>query len=373
VTVKEGRMRIQGEKDALLEVGQAVLRVVSPRATLPVLGGVRISAAGGDVEFAATDLELFVRVVGEFAVEEEGRVVVPGRLLGDILRSLPAGAVVIEGTEAEIRLAGGRSEFTVSGLAVSDFPTIPAVEAEAASRVEAVELARALRQVVRAAGTDEARPVLTGVLWLVEGETLRLVATDSYRLAVRELLMKEGPGGGRAIVPGRALGELGRHLTMAGVGQVDVALGQNQAEFSAGRAKVVTRLIEGEFPNYRQLLPSGYPNRLVAAREALLETVGRVALVAQANTPVKLHLEDEVRVTAVESGVAEAWEVVTEAEYSGEPMVVAFNPKFLADGIEGIESDRAVLEVADPLKPGLLKAEDRDDFVYLVMPVRLAR
>jgi DNA polymerase-3 subunit beta len=227
--------------------------------------------------------------------------------------------------------------------------------------------------VVRAASTDEARPVLTGVLWAVDGGTLRLVATDSYRLAVRELVVKEGPAEGSAIVPGRALGEFGRHLAGIGDGEAEVRLGESQVEFLVGRIRLVTRLIEGEFPNYRQLLPEGYKYRLSVARDALLEAVERVGLVAQANTPLRLHLEDEIKVTAIESGVAEGWEAVADANYTGEPMVAAFNPRFLADGLEALDTERAVLEFSDPPKPALVKGEGRDDYVYLVMPVRLPR
>jgi DNA polymerase III subunit beta len=366
-------MRIVGEKEALADAGQAVLRVVAARATLPVLGGIRISASDDGVEFAGTDLEIFVRVRGDFSVEEAGVSVVPGRLFGEIVRSLPSGTVTINGSESEIRVEGGRSEFSLSALPTADFPETPEISEASDSRVAGSELARALRQVVRAASTDEARPVLTGVLWAAEGGSLRLVATDSYRLAVRELVVKEGPSEGSAIVPGRALGEFGRHLAGIGEGEAEIRLGESQVEFLVGRTRLVSRLIEGEFPNYRQLLPEGYKNRLSVSRDAFLEAVERVGLVAQANTPLRLHLEDEIKVTAIESGVAEGWEAVADAQYSGEPMVAAFNPRFLADGLEALDTERAVLEFSDPLKPALVKGEGRDDYVYLVMPVRLPR
>jgi DNA polymerase-3 subunit beta len=321
---------------------------------------------------AATDLEQFVSVVGAVAVEEEGTIVVPGRLFGDILRSLPPGKVTVEGNDGEVRISSGRSEFSVNGFPVSDFPVLPEVGDGAISTLAGSELARALRQVVRAAGTDEARPVLTGVLWVIEGGTLRLVSTDSYRLAVREMLVKEGPAEGRAIVPGRALAEFARHLAGVGEGEASVVLGSNQAAFSAGPVRLVTRLIEGEFPNYRQLLPQGYTNRLTVEKEGFLEAVQRIGLVAQANTPLKVHLGPEIQITAVEAGVAEASEVVA-GEYGGEPMVMAFNPRFLADGLEGVEAERVVVEAADPHKPAVVKGADDESFIYLLMPVRLAR
>ena len=365
-------MQIHGDREALVEIGQSVLRVVSPRATLPVLGGVKITANGNNVvEFAATDLEIFITVTGEFSVGEQGSVVVPGRLLGDILRSLPSGKVTIEGTDANIRIESGRSEFTVTGFPVSDFPQPPEVPTGAVCRVSGSELAKALRQVVRGVSSDEARPVLTGVLWSIDAGTLRLVSTDSYRLAVREVVVKEGPSEGRSIIPGRALAEFGRHLAGIGDQEAQVFLGETQASFLAGNTRLTTRLIEGEFPNWRHLVPEGYQSKLVVDREEFTRAVERVGLVARANTPVKFHLGEEVQLTATEVGVADASEVVESGSYTGAPITIAFNPRFFNDGLEGLESDKAELEVIDATKPAILRAEGRDDFIYLLMPVRL--
>lgn len=367
-------MRIESEKESLVEVGQAVMRVMSARATLPVLSGVKISAEAGVVEFSATNLEMFVSVVSEAAaVSEAGVVVAPGRLLGDILKSLPDGKVVVESKDNEIKISAGRSEFSVAGYAPGDFPVAPEVGGERVCRVAASDLGRALQQVVRASGSDDARPVLTGVLWSIEGGALKMVATDSYRLALREFTLKESPDDHKAIIPGKALAEFGRQLLSGSEEQAEVSLGESQAALSVGGTRLVTRLIEGEFPNYRQLIPQGYSNRLEAGREGFMAAVARVGLVAQANTPIKVHLGPEVLLTASEAGVAEATEVVEDATYSGDPMVVAFNPRFLGEGLDGVEADRCVLEMGDPTKPVMVKGEGRDEFVYLLMPVRLSK
>ncbi|MBW3588074.1 MAG: DNA polymerase III subunit beta [Actinobacteria bacterium] len=364
-------MHIEGEKEALLEVGQSVLRAVSPRATLPVLGGVKIEAGRDNVKFVATDLEMFLTVQGDFAVKEQGAVVVPGRLFGDILRNLPSGKVSIRGADGEVRIEAGRSEFAVTGFPVADFPSMPEVKESQRCQIAGAELARALRQVVRAASPDEGRPVLTGVLWSVEGSTLRLVATDSYRLAVRELVIKEGAESGTAIIPGRALAEFGRHLAGIGEDEVSVWLGDSQAVFSAGSTTLVTRLIDGEFPDYRKLIPESHTKHLKVATEPFAQAVERVGLVARENTPVKIHLGEEVQLTATEAGVADAWEALEEVEFEGDPMVIAFNPRFLSDGLEGLESQTAVMEVTDPARPAVLKGVEREEFIYLLMPVRL--
>ncbi len=366
-------MEIRGERDALVEAGQAVLRVVSPRATLPVLAGVRITAGNEGVEFAATDLEVFIAVKSDLVVESAGVAVVPGRLFGEILRSLPPGQVTIRAQSSEVVIEAPRVEFSLSALPAGEFPEVGKIGEASVNRLTATDLHQALRRVVRAASADEARPVLTGVLWSLDGGMLRLVSTDSYRLAIREIVPKEAGTGREAILPGRALAEFGRHLGGLGDGAAEIAVGESQAALEVGPVRLVTRLIEGEFPNYRQLVPAGYRSRLVAGREALLEAVGRVGVVAQPNTPLRLHLGDEVRLTVTEPGIGEAHEVVEGAAYEGEPMVIAFSPRFLSDGLEGVEEERAVLETADPSKPAIVKGESREDFIYLVMPVRLGR
>ncbi|HEX2053239.1 MAG TPA: DNA polymerase III subunit beta [Actinomycetota bacterium] len=365
-------MQIECEKEALLEVSQAALRVVSPRANTPVLGGVRITADADGVELAASDLETFITVRGQCSVIEEGSMVIPGRLFGEILRSLPSGRVVLSGGESGARIEGGRAEFQVSTFPVADFARPPSGEVGEPCLVDAAELARALRQVGKAASTDEGRPVLTGVLWVIEGDSLRVVATDSYRLAIAEVVAKEGPAEGHAIIPNRALTEFARHLA-GGSGEevAEVRLGQSQAVLSSGRVQLVTRLIEGEFPNWRRLLPEVQRNRLEMDKEEFGAAVARVGLVAQANTPVKFHLGKEVQLTAAESGVAEAAETVEGATYTGDPMVTAFNPRFFSDGLEGVEGKRAILQLTEPTKPATLTADGQPNFTYLVMPVRL--
>lgn len=363
-------MKIQGEKQTLVEIGQSVLRVVSPRATLPVLGGVRISTTESGAEFAASDLEMFLTSSYDLSVEEPGAAVVPGRLLGEILRSLPGGKVTISGQDGQVRIEAGRTEFSVKGFPVGDFPQTPEIPGGQPCRVAGGDLAKALSRVIRAASTDEARPVLTGVLWMLDGGSLRLVATDSYRLAVAEVTVKEGPQSAQAIIPGRALAELVRHIPAGDEDLVEVWLGDSQAAFRSGKTLLVTRLIEGEFPNWRNLIPEGYDNRLAVKREPFSGAVERVGLVAQMNTPVRFHLGAEIQLTATEAGVAEAIEVFEEGSYDGEDMVIAFNSRFIRDGLEGIDGDEATLEVMDPGKPALLRGPD-PSYTYLLMPVRL--
>lgn len=376
-------MKFRCERDNLVEAVQFASRAISNRATLPVLSGLRIEATeSGRVRVAATDLELTMETSFEAGVDDPGRVIVPGRLFGEMTKSLAPGQVSVAGSTGEIEIGSGRGQFRVKTLVADDYPALPIDDASAEGfdvAIDSAEMATALSQVIRSASTDESRQVLTGVLWEIESGALTLASTDSYRLGVRTLKVKGGPAEARKVVlPARALGELGRALQGAGGGEVTASFRENMVSFSVGASGASTadsvvgsRFIEGEFPNYRQLLPEDYPNILTVDREALLEVSRRVGLLAQGNLPVKLHLDAELEISAHTPDVGEGQEVL-DAEYQGEPFVIAFNPNFLGDGISAFQSDRVVLTAGDGLKPAILRGEEDESFTYLLMPVRLS-
>jgi DNA polymerase-3 subunit beta len=374
-------MKFRCERDALLEAVQFASRAISNRATLPVLAGLRIEARdSGDVVVAATDLELTMQTAFHAAVDEPGRSIVPGRLFGEMTRSLGGGGVSLASGEGEVEIGSGRGQFRVKTLAADDYPALPVDDETTDGQrvvVDAPDLGAALSQVVRAASTDESRQILTGVLWELEADTLTLAATDSYRLAVRSLETRESVDEGRrVVVPARALGELGRAL-QGSSGEVVAIVRENLVSFAIdsngelGESLIGSRFIEGEFPNYKQLIPEGYGNRLAVDREALLEVARRVGLLAQNNLPVKMRLDAELEISAHTPDVGEGQEVL-DAEYAGEPLVIAFNPHFLNDGASAIQSRRLLLEAADGLKPAIFRGEGDESFTYLLMPVRLS-
>jgi DNA polymerase-3 subunit beta len=375
-------MKFRCERDDLMEAVQFASRAISSRATLPVLSGLRIEARDeGRVGVAATDLELTMETSLAAAVDEPGVVVVPGRLFGDMARSLSLGQVSLAGGEGEVEIASGRGTFHVKAMAVEDYPALPtrgeAEEEALAIEVDAVTLSVALSQVVRSASSEETRQVLTGVLWEVAGETLTLVATDSYRLGVRQVALAEDAGGSRdVILPARVLAELGRALQGMS-GTVSIRLSPNFATFvvtgrdEQGELTIGSRYIEGEFPKYKQLIPQGYENVLTVDREELMEVVKRVGLLAQNNMPVKLRLNPELEISAHTPDVGEGQDVL-EATYQGEPLVIAFNPRFLSDGVSAIQGEKVTLLAADGLRPAILRAEEDEDYIYLLMPVRLS-
>jgi DNA polymerase III subunit beta len=352
--------------DALTTAGRAA---TNRSGTLPVLSGVRLDVADGRLTVTGTDLELTIRLSVPVHVDKEGSAVVPARLVGDIVKALPPGAVDVTVGDDEMSISAGRSQFSVRPLSLSDYPAQADTEA-APVTLSSQQVGDALRQVVRAASTDDARAVLTGVLMASEDEGLKMVATDSYRLAVRDLPQSSMLAAGqKVLVPGRALAELQRVLTADA--ELSVRLGQREAVFEVGGTRLSTRLIEGEYPNYRNLLPSSYPNRLTVGREALLEALRRVKILAQDSTPVRLSVGgDTLRLTAITQDVGNAHEEV-DATYEGTEMTIAFNPDYLTAGVEAVEGDEVTLSTLDPMKPAVLRGVGHDDYLYLLMPVRV--
>ncbi|HEX2039669.1 MAG TPA: DNA polymerase III subunit beta [Acidimicrobiales bacterium] len=367
-------MKLRCERDVLVEaIGTAGRAVAGRGGALPVLSGVRMEVRGDRLHVAGSDLDLTIQVEVAVAGGADGVCVVPARLAADIVRSLEPGAVAIEAADDEVRIASGRSHFAVRMLPAAEFPRLPVpVPAEEGVTIGAAELAEALRQVVRAASGDDARPILTGVLMTAEEGNLRLVATDSYRLAVRDLpgasVLREGQ---KVLVPSKALTELQRLLATAE--QVAIHLGEHEAGFAVGDVRLTTRLIEGEFPNYRQLIPSTHPNRLIVGKEPLLDAVRRVKLlVRDATTPVRIALRpDGIELTVVTQEVGQATEDV-DAKYEGTEMTVAFNPSYLIDGIEAIDGDEVQLETIDALRPAVIRPTEGAEYLYLLMPVRVS-
>ena len=364
-------MKFRCERDALVEAIGIAQRAVTARAgALPVLSGLLVKGDASGLQVIGSDLEITISVVANADVSEEGSAVLTARLFGDIVRALEPGVVTVETDGDEARIASGRSEFALRVLPTDEFPRVPDPEGDGV-RIDGALLAEALRQVVPAASRDDARPILTGVQLEPVDAGLRLVATDSYRLSMRDLKGEQGLVGDRTVlVPAKALGEVQRLLEG---GDVTVTVAEREATFDLEAARITTRLIEGEFPNYRQLLPSDYPNRLTVAREPFMEAVKRVRLVTQGRegAPIRISLSSsKIELMATAQDVGEAHELV-DAKYEGEEMTVAFNPEFLLDGAGVVAGDELVIETLDPLKPATVRPTEGDDFLYLLMPVRV--
>ena len=364
-------LRITVARDDLAARLATVARGVSTRTAVLVLGGIQLRAEAGRLHLAATDMEVSLRSSLEAQVSEEGTVVVPGRLLLDIARSLPDAEVSIEHRpeEAVVVVSSGTATYRLHTYSAEDFPRLPDVDSVALQTVERDALVDTVARVGRSASRDESRPVLTGILVRFEPGRIVMAATDSYRLAVKETPVSTSLPELDAIIPARALQELSRIAT--GVGEVQLGLHDNHVIFGADGTWLTTRRIDGQFPNYRQLLPEQFEHEVVLPREETLEVVRRVSLMAQRNSPLRLRFAaGELTVSAVTQDIGEARESLP-APYTGEPMEIGFNAEFLRDGLDSVESDSVKLKLISPLRPAVLEGESAD-YVYLIMPIRLA-
>lgn len=363
-------MKFRCERETLAEALATAGRAATGRTgTLPVLSGLRLELQGDRLTVTGTDLDLTIQLELAVGGDEDGGVVLPARLVSDIARSLPSGKVEIAVADDDVKISAGRSQFSVRPLSFDDYPRL-ATPASSAVTLDAAAFGEALRQVVRAASTDGARPILTGVLLTAENDGLRLVATDSYRLAVRDLPGVSVLGADqKVLVPGRALNELQRLLGVGG--EVTLRLGERDATFEVGSTRLTTRLIEGEFLNYRQLIPQSHPNTLTVEREALLEAIRRMKILARDATPVRLAIgADGLKLTAITQDVGNATEEL-DASAVGTDLTVAFNPDYLAAGVEALSTEEITLSTIDGLKPAVVRGVGSDDYLYLLMPVRV--
>jgi DNA polymerase III subunit beta len=358
----------------LLSQLQTVTRVASTRSAVQALSGVMISASDAGTELLATDMEVGLRVPLTAEVLRPGAVVLPARLLLDVVRALPAEQATLElrSAEQDVELISGGATFHLRTLRAEDFPTLPDPSPDTRVKLPAEAFIQTISRVARSASRDETRPVLTGILISASGQELRMVATDSYRLSVKETALESQLQGSlEANVPARALQELARIAQQAESHELAVSVGQNQVVFELDNVILSSRLIDGQFPNYRQLLPESVEHELRLSSAELTDVVRRVSLLAQKNAPLRLSFrEGELTVSAQTPDVGEASETIP-VPFHGEAFEIGFNPEFLRDGLESIDSTELVMKLISPLRPGLIESPDSGDFVYLIMPIRL--
>src|SRR6201993_5106605 len=363
-------LRITCTKDELVQGLALVARAVSTRTAIQILSGILLEASADDLRLAATDMELSLRASVPARIDGDGAVVLPGRTLVDIARLLPGEDVTIEHRAAEsvVHITSGSASYTLHTYNAEDFPRLPELAETQTFEVEREALLETISRVAGAASRDEGRPVPPGVLVQFTGDKLVMAATDSYRLAGKETTLSSPAPDLEAIVPRRALQELAR---VAGdADEVAIGVQENQVLFSVGGVWLTTRRIDGQFPNYRQLLPETFEHELTVPRAELLDVVRRAAVMIQRATPLQLRFADgEVTVVARTHEVGESKESMPVA-YTGDPLEIGFNADFLREGLESVEGDDMKLKLISPLRPAIL-TDEADDFTYLIMPIRL--
>ena len=374
-------MKFRVERDAFADAVAWTAKSLPSRPSVPVLAGVLLRVADNRLQVSGFDYEVSSQVTVEVQADADGAALVSGRLLAEITKSLRALPIDVAAVGSHVELTCGSARFTLPTMPVEDYPSLPDMPATAGT-IEAAAFAAAVQQVAIAAGRDDTLPVLTGVRLELTGSTLTMLATDRYRLAIRDLeWYPDEPGADMAaLVPARTLNDTAKTLGPLG-GSVTVALsrggiGEGMIGFSAGTRRTTSRLLDGEFPKVRALLPDTHNAQARVPVSALAEVVKRVALVAERATPVRLSFGDDGLV--VEAGGSEdarASEAM-DCEYTGEPMTIAFNHQYLLDGLAALDGPVAVLSFTEPKKPAILSPAGEDGQVsssyrYLIMPVRI--
>lgn len=374
-------MRFRADRDTLLEALVTASRATASRSALAgAAPGLQLSLRGSNLEVVGSDPDLVIEARAQVAGEGDGTVLVPTRLVTDIVRSFESGAVAVAGGDDEVRFSAGRAEFVVRVAAGAEITRLGSPESSGID-LPASTFADGLRQVVRAALADDSRaPQLTAVQMKATEEGLRLIATDSYRLAFRDFHgMSALEEGSQVLVPAKALGEVQRLVSQGKEDDEETIRFRHSeldAVFDLPDVRITTRLVRGQFPDVDRLVPPSYAYHLKVPREEFASALRRVRLLVRdskdVTTPVRLSFRDggvELQVLTPESG--RAVEAV-EGDFSGDDVMIAFNPAYLLDGVEALRSDVLVLEINDPGKPALVRGEGEDVYRYLLMPVKVS-
>jgi len=372
-------VRITCNRRVLHEALQHVSRVVSGRTTLPILSNVLLEAKGEELRIVAYDMEIGAQSTIAIQSQEAGALTVPARVLVDVVASLPDATVEMQSQDRSLLgLTCGRSEYTINGLPAEEYPNLPEVVGDTAVEITQAAMRELIRSTIFAASRDETRAILTGVLLERDGDTVKMVATDSYRLAVKSVPAAQakvlgGEGKWQAIIPSRALQELNRMLDPAAEETpVTIRASEQQIAFAVGPYLLVSRLIEGQFPNYTRLL-AAEPDRMVTVnREDLLGAIRRAAIVARAEASKLLfRAADGTLTISAESGdVGRAHEELP-VTLDGSEIEIAFNSEYLTDALGVMASENVIWHLTGPESPGLVKRTDDPDYIYVVMPMRL--
>ena len=361
-------MKLSINRTELANALSIVLKGVSTRSTLPVLSGILIEATGDQIILQATDLELSIQYSVAALVEEEGRTVVPGKLFSEIVKNLPDAAVHVEATDEQAFITCDTSSFSIRALNAEDFPGFPRVETHQRIEIPFQQFSTMVKRVSRVVSKDESRAILTGVLITLEAGVLRMVATDSYRLAITDAPMPEATADEfQAVISGSFLSEIASLPKTES--PVSLALADNQIVVTCDDTVFINRRIEGNFPNYKQLLPDSCTTRATFTVEKLLAGVKRVSLLGSATSAIRLNLNNAtqtMQISSIQQDVGSAQETVNE----GEDIEIGFNYHYVTDGLSAVRGDSVTVEVLNPLKPGIFREEGEESYLYLLMPVR---
>lgn len=363
-------MKLSINQSELMNALTIVSKGISQRSTMPILSGVYLESRGDEINFQTTDLEMSVQYTCTALIDEPGRAVLPGKLFIDIVKNLPDAAVHIETLDDGTVITCESSSFSIRTLNAADFPGFPQVLPEQQITIPFDMFSSMARKVSRVVSKDESRMILTGVLISVEEDVLKLVATDSYRLAVTEYLLEQSSENFNAVLAGSFISDLSS-LPKTG-DDISFALAENQIVVTYAGTVFVNRRIEGKYPNYKQLIPSSFITRCVVGRNAFSSAVKRASLLDSSGSQVKLSVNTSTQTiqltTTQEVGTTQE---MIRAQIEGEDVEIGFNSFYVNDGLSAMDSSEVVLELQGSLKPGIIKGLGDEKYLYLVMPVRI--
>lgn len=364
-------MKISLPTDQLTAALQAASRVAAPKASIQALSGAMISAKDGKVELKATDHEMSLCLPLPAIVDEEGQALVPAKLLADVARQLPGDSCQLHLEDQELKITSGSATFSLRVLRAEDFPVLPDPLEGTGVSLPAEQFFSSLAQVSKSASHDETRPILTGVLVSVEGDLLQMVATDSYRMALKKTALPEPVAHDfEAIIPARALEELAKLVGKQD--QISIMLQDSRIVFLADEIVFSCSLLAGSFPNFRQLIPTEFEHELNLPVGQLKDMTKRISLMARQSAPVRLSFsEGKLKMTAQTPDIGQAEETM-DVPFSGEAMELGFAPEYLLSGLESMNCKELSLKLISPIRPALIVANDSSGFLYLMMPIRLS-
>lgn len=365
-------MKVICARKDLYEGVQTAGRAVSPRTSLPILGHLLMTAEEDKLRIAATDLEIGMECIVDANVQEQGSLTVPARVLAEFLAALPETDVAITVDDANtVEITCGTSNFSILGLPAEEFPMLPEVREEVSFVIENDAIREGVRKTSFAISQDESRAILTGILVQVTENGLKLVSTDTHRLCVQDVPLVESYGTVNAIVPGRAMNEVTR-IVPEGSGAVEVKIAPNQILFKVGHTTLISRLIEGQFPNFDKVIPKEHNRKLTVPTEQFMQSVKRIAIVARENANrAILRTEDGTLILTAESGnVGRAHEEV-EVIREGDDVKIAFNSKYLLDVLNVIDTEAMEVELTGEVSPAVIRPQGQEDYTYVLMPMQL--
>lgn len=367
-------MRIELNQKEFYQGIQTVRKAVSSKTTLPILSGILLKTEEDKLKLLGTDLELGIECFVEAKVIKEGSIVLPAKYLTSIIRELPNENIILttEPSNNTSQIKCDTSQFNIHGSAADEFPLLPEIKEGCKFSITQQKFKKVIEQTEFAISKDESKPFLTGGLLLVEENNIKLVATDTYRLAYRRSQIKEEIKDEKVIVPNKTLSELSKLLDNAEE-DIEIIITENQILFTFAGISIVSRLIEGQFPNYKQVIPNNNTTEITVNKDKLFKAAKRADLLAKKDSNIiKINFkENRLIITSNAPEIGQAYEEVP-VSLVGQETEIAFNALYLLDCLKVIDEDEVILELSGSLSPGVIKTKSEEEYIYVIMPVRSA-